>query len=350
MKKSHLTALAIVFLGLVVLWYYEQMPEKTNVKGLYVSVSKDFDRDSIKSIEAIVLSHPEERLELVRQKGGWKVRLTKKGQRFWARAKKTKVERLLSLLAGLQGEPRAKGKKYLSTFGLDKGEGLKITLKNGSKEVLTVTVGSKGPDWGSSFLRVGSSDTVYLVSRDILSVFDIWSKRPEKGLDLEPWVDLDVLSVFPSGIKMCSLDAGEKSWSLSRITKDGKAKGNPDTWRFKKGGQVTEKTSKQVMEYLSKLIPLRAKDVVPPSEGEKWGGRGSNKTPESFSCLLKSGPLRQVEIGGCLKGSKRCLVKANGFAYEVDYSWVQDVENPFEKEKKVDATGSKKTGKSVKKD
>ncbi|RUM87317.1 MAG: hypothetical protein DSZ23_06010 [Thermodesulfatator sp.] len=358
MKSSHLAALAALFLIMVVAWYWVQRPETAKVTDLYQQVTGDFKTDDIKSISARVLAHAEKGLELKKVKDGWVITLDRDGERFPAPARKSKVERLVSLLRGLQGEVRAEGKEHLSTFGLEKGQGLEITLGDGKSSKLTLLVGMKGPDWGSCFVRLPDSDKVYLVSRDILSVFDIWSRRPEKALDLQPWVDLDVISAYPGSIKECSYKSGSIAWSLESQKDSGKedskdGKTGKNKWIFEMNEKRHEKTDAEVSGYLSTILPLRARDIVPPSAVEKTGlsGAGKGGAISVFTYSVKSGPEASVEITGCQKEKKFCLVKSRGYVFQVDMDWKNKLEHPFSKDKKDKKTGSgsgKKKSGSVK--
>ncbi len=357
MKKNQLVILAVFFIAAVAAWYYVRQPQKTRMADLYSQVAGRFQTKNIKTIEARVLSHPEKVLMLKLDKDGWKVTLEREGEKFQAPAKKSKVERLIGLLNGLQGELRAKGKKHLSTFGLQEGQGLEISLKQDGKTVVSIVAGMKGPDWGSCFVRSTGSDKVYLVSRDIFSVFDIWSRKPEKALSLEPWVDLDVISAFADAVDTCSYESSNTSWKLSRIEsdtgKDGKddnataaekTGGKKKAWRLETGTKVMEKSWEEARQYLSSIIPLRARDIEPPSAAEKAGFSRAGKAQAVFTCRLESGAEKRVEIGSCSSKDKTCLVRAGGYIYKIDSTWKERLEKPFVKGKK----GSDKPGKAGK--
>ncbi len=350
MKRSHLLGLTIVFLFVIGLWYYLTQPEKSNVADLYAKVTTDFDKEAISSIEARVLNQSGHGLELIKDKDGWKVGISKQGHSFWAPAKKSKVERLLGLLQGLQGEVRAEGKRHLSVFGLDEGKGLKVTLKKGKSDELSIIIGGKGPEWGSSFVRRPGSNTVYLVQRDILSVFDIWSKRPDKPLDPDPWVNLKVIPAFPSDIDRCSYGSDVTDWVLSRLDegeKDSTEKGKKvERWTFKKDDSLSEKSQKEVIAYLSKILPLKARDILPAEVLQKTNASKDRRLSAHFAYRLKAGPEKRVEIASCSKKNKTCLVKAGQYVYKIDGSWKKMLDNPFSKEKKVAAKGKGSASKS----
>ncbi len=352
MKRNQLIVLSLCFIAMVAAWYFVQQPKRNSATDLYSQVTGSFETSAIDSIEARVLSHPENTLRLSRTKAGWQIALKKGGEEFPAPAKKAKVERLLGLLEGLQGEFRAEGRDLLSTFGLEKGHGLEIRLKKDGKDLVAIVAGMKGPDWGSTFVRQEGFDRVYLVNRDIFSVFDIWSRKPDKALSLEPWVDLDVISAFPDSVKTCSYKSGERSWSISgpepekeqkkgvkgqagskKASPEGKSKGK-EAWSFETRGKVVEKSWEEVRKYLSPVLPLRARDVEPPSVAGKAGLAPGQKASAVFTCRLKSGAEQRVEIGSCDEKDKTCLVRARGYIYRVDSAWKEKLEKPFSTEGK----------------
>ncbi len=327
MKRKQLIILCTCFVLAVAAWYYVQQPRKTAVTDIYSTITQAFPASSVKSIEARVLSHPEKPLRLKLGKDGWTLVLERNGRSFNAPAKRAKVERLIKLLSELQGELRADGKDHLSTFGLEEGHGLEIVLKNGDKKVAAIVAGMKGPDWSSCFVRPKDSERVYLVSKDIFSVFDIWSKRPDKALNLDPWVDLDVISAYPGKVEGCAFKSRVSSWSLKREENPGKVKKpEKEGWIFETGGKRIEKTGEEARKYLSGILPLRAREIEPPCKAGKPGA--------TFKYKLKSGPESTVEIMSCNSKEKTCTVRSRGYFYRVDSSWKEKLEKPFSEKKK----------------
>ncbi len=341
MKKNHLIILAGLLAALVAAYFFVQRPKTSKVAGFYRQVTPAFDIDSINSIDALVLSHPDTMLHLRKGKTGWVVEMERDGEKFQAPARDSKVKRLLGILRDMQGELRAQGSNHFATFNIGQKEGLKITVSSTDGKQFTLVVGKKGPDWSSSFVRKADSDKIFLVSKNILAAFDIWSEKPDKDLNLKSWVNMDVISVFPDDVKRCSYESKDLSWSLTRANANNNKnngqnkstidkKGGKATWIFKTGDTRQKESAAEVEEYLSKLLPLHAKDIEAPSAATKSGrSQDSAEKMASFSCTVESGPEITVTIDRCLDKEKYCLVRRNNYIFKVDKTWVQRLQKPF---------------------
>ncbi len=361
MKRIYLIILAVAFVSLAAIYYWQQRPRNLAPQDLFTGVGQGIDPDDINKVEVWAEGDTNAtRLDRIKKDGNWWVKRDLKQGGFLAPAKADRIERLIKTLAGLEGETRAKGSDILGTFNLEDDQGLHILLEGpGIKTV--IIAGKKGPRWDTCFVRRGSSDQVILASKNILSLFDIWSDVPEKTPGSSAWTDLRVADYRPDEIEGVSFSQGDEQWSLvrkeekatetagtgensSKDTNSTTAKGKginkntvhkaPSAWSFTENGNTQGIPGKKAQGYLSRLFPLAATDVEDPKRAKDYGlgpgqhsGRITVHTSTKGVIIFHVGNYDLQKKAGWIQNEK-------GVIYRIQAEWVKTVRHPFGKDKK----------------
>ncbi|NPA95653.1 MAG: DUF4340 domain-containing protein, partial [Thermodesulfobacteria bacterium] len=308
-----LLVLAVIFVGLVMLYFLQQRPQSREMAKVFITLLPELKKDTPDYIEVFSRGHEGEHLILKKGPNGWMVQVERKGKRFWALAKQNKVKKLLTDLSEFTGELRASHRSYLGDFGLGEKQGLEILLKRDGKEITVLVVGKKGPGWGTCFVKRDDENKVYLVSRDLLADFDIWSPQVNQPVQIRSWLDLQVIRQNPANIKVCSYSGKRTRWELKR--KDAKAKAGQEGWIFTRGRTRKELGKEEAKRVLGQFFPLYAQDVAPPETFKISGAKGGIFQYSATN----TGESSKLEIGRCSKKEKTCLVKTSaGFVFKVD--------------------------------
>ncbi len=340
MKAWQLVVLALIFVGLVLLYFLEQRPQSRENAKVFITLLPELKKYQPDQIEAFSRSQKGPHLILRKDTYGWSVRVEREGKPFWTIAKQSKVDKLIQDLSEFTGELRAAHHSYLEDFGLGEKQGLEILLKKDGKEITTLVVGKKGPGWGSCFVKRDDEDKVYLVSRDLLADFDIWTQQITQPLQIRSWIDLQVIKENATKIKSCGFSGGKINWTLEKRNKD--KKDGKEVWVFVENGVDRKLKPSDAQKVLGQFFPLYAKDVAPPETFEE---KSSGKGQLEFNYISSdTGQRTALHIGKCLRQKKVCLVKDEmGHVFQVDEVFVKRLKKPLDvlKEKKV-AKGPKK--------
>lgn len=346
MKRIHLMILGGTFILLAGLYFWQQQrPQTSPVTDLYTILVPEMDLASIDALEAW---SPED-------KDGRRFRLRKKDGLWWvdrgfsAPVKKDRVERLLQTLKDLKGETRASGQEVFATFDLEDDRALHLALREGDRERAHLIVGKRGTTWDTVFMRRTGSNEIYLASKNLLSLFDIWSERAEKTPEARVWLDLSVVAEGPQRIEGLSYRRGEIEWSLVAGGRQDERQGETleaeerkdvsqgqgtdevkRTWLYVYRGQKGEDVTKEEVEgLLSELFPLDAKDVVSPDEAGEIGlgvedqeGRLTVHSIGKGIRILHLGRRDEEKGLGWIRNER-------GVIYEVEAEWLAKVHKPF---------------------
>ncbi len=308
MKKSYLFILASTLLILAGIYIYQQRPARVHDEDFYSRLCP-----SVQSAEEILVwtgkAQTKNALHIKKNDKGWWVYLSGNSTTYPAPAKVQKVRRLLFQISNLQGEKRASGKDILETFHLKDSEALHLLFKRNGKELAHLLAGKRGPRWDSCFVRRNQDDTVYLVSRNLLGLFDIWNLIPKRNPEAAPWVDLTVISQGPEEIEGISYSRGSLEWSLvqnsealsKKADKEGKTtgkiSGNSGTdWILTFDGNVSHKKDADAQKLLSVLFPLEAEKIVPVAKAGKIG-LGPGDQYGRLTVHLKGRGMKLLHVG-----------------------------------------------------
>lgn len=355
MKSKHIAILVVILVALIGVYFLLQRPKQTDLSTLYTKITPEIKLNQVEAIRAINLSNSESEIFIRKSGSRWEIKLKREGEEFFAPVKPNKIEKLITDISSLTGELRASGKDVLKDFALQKGHGILIEILGKSGKIVEIIVGKKGPRWGSSFVKLKNSDKVYLVSRDLLVDFDIWTNKPEKGLSVQPWIDLQIIKETPKEIKEANFKSKKLNWRLflKEIEEDDEKSGkkeasNPEenskykrrVWIFEKNGKRHQKSNIEVEEYLSTIFPLYANDILNPKRSKEFHLE-DRKGAKKFTFIRTDGVMKTIYIGSCNKKGDKCyIVDEYGYLFEVSSSWIKTLENPFKK--KAKAKGNKK--------
>jgi len=339
MKTWQLVMLGLILVSLVLFYFLKQRPRSQEIGKLFITLLSELKDKEPDFIEAFSRNDDTSRLLLKREKHGWMIFVKQGNEGFWVPAKDQKVKKLLLDLSDFTGELRSSSRQYLEDFGLGTGQGLEIILKNSGKQISQIVVGKKGPSWGSCFVKRDDESKVYLVSRDLLADFDIWTDKVQGPLEVRPWIDLNVLSLDPQDVILCSYSKDDNSWSLKRsIQKDTK---NSGTWIFIRDKKKEVISHKKALKILGKLFPIHARDVASANDLQK---KMSSKDRGLFICKDNRGMMHSLSIVHCSKEEELCLVKnEKGYVYKVDKKVVDELRNPLTLKETAQHSGKEKS-------
>ena len=342
MRPLYLAILAVLVAALGALYVWEQGPKKVPTDMLFTRITPELGIESVDALEAWVEGKGEH-LRLWKGKEGWMVKAVDGNFTFDAPCDEGRVKRAVERLSALEGEFRAEGKELLSTFGLGEDEALHVVLKSGGKEKVHLLVGKRGPRWDSSFVRAKGSDKVYLVSKNILGLFDLWSERPEKSPEPDGWTDKTVISGSWKDLTGITWQKGGTQWTLALEEPSGNASGSEKggaRWVLTKDG-LTKTVDAEALKrtFLMGLAPLYASRLVAPQRAEEVGlskGSGYGRLTLHF----RDKGLKIYHVGKRDEKEKVGWVSdERGYLFEVPGRWVEQVEKGPPQEGEGNETG-----------
>jgi hypothetical protein len=163
-----------------------------------------------------------------------------------------KVEDLLSNLADAKAEERRVNLEQLATYGLADAKLLTVVSvsDSGGKELASVRLGKKGPDWGSAWTQRNGKQEVLLLNEGPLG------RLVDGELKLKDWLDKQPAKNEATGLNKL-LISGELQAELRRS--QAAADAGPALWRNAAGETVE---SSKVDALLSNLNGLYIDDVA----------------------------------------------------------------------------------------
>ncbi len=321
MRFWQLIALGLIFISLTLLYLLKQRPMSQEMAKVFITLLPEIKEGRPDYICAFSRSDTIKKLEIRKTKDGWEVHVKQKEQDFWAPAKEPRVEKLIKDFSDFTGELRSSNKKYLRDFGLGQGQGLEVDLKRDGSDIAKIVVGKKGPSWGTSFVKRDDSDRVFLVSRDLLGDFDIWTNEIRGPIEVRPWMDLVVIPNTSIDIEECRFESKAENWSLSRQKKNEKD-GNVQ-WVFKVKDKKKLITQKDASKILDQFFPFYARDILPKGEFE-----GLDKEMK-FVYKNRNGRKHYLLIDGCHEKEGYCLLRDDrGYVFKVDRAIISKLKSP----------------------
>jgi len=269
--------------------------------GFYIVIEKKFTYNFVNRFINITQNLYPERIDeivLAKKKGkDWQKWILKKTDHKWEiiykyprPANVKKIRNILAAFRNIKGEIRAKSEKTWSVFNLRDDQALHLFIKNKNKLIAHFLIGKKGPSFDTCFIRLPDSPEVYLVNKNILTLFKIFSKEPkfpDPKQFLELFTDWKVINPPIKLISELNFSYYTYKWNL---------KINSNSALFN-GKNIS---LKKVNLFLKKFFPLMSVEILDP---EKF----KNKKFEGiFNIKLKKGPqftlkITQTEKGLCVK-------------------------------------------------
>lgn len=332
MKSWQLSILAILFICLVFIYFAGQRQQREEGPDIFVSILPNFENQGPDSLKAYWRGSKDKGLVIKKTKDGWLVSVKKEGKKFWTYAKSQKVEKLLHDLSSLTGQLRADDRRYLDDFGLGENQGLQIVLERSGSRLASLVVGKKGPGWGSCFVKKADSSKVYLVSKDILADFDIWSKQMDSPIEIRPWIELTLIKETPFEINEVEYKSGKIHWSLKRGQQKQESK-----WQLNIGKKSQVIDGNRAQEILSRLFPMRATKPLPKDE---FRIKDKAKEEDVLTVKDKNGTLHLLYLPPCNEKEQICLVKdEKGYVFNIAKDIKKDLDEPKKLIKEEDKKG-----------
>ena len=188
MKFKQIIFLGAIFLLLLVVLLTKKVFIKPEVETTeYAKLQVSLDSASIYAVE-FKKGNSGDTVRLEREEEEWRI-----PTKWNIRADKQRIENLMKDIGMLQGELRSSSKKLFSDYGISPDKAFSITTfdKEGNPQD-TFFVGTKKLGTGSSFLRKGDSEDVYLVDKDIFSLLGVYGNPEDAALKTDKWIDLSI--------------------------------------------------------------------------------------------------------------------------------------------------------------
>lgn len=176
MKQQHLVLLGGLVLGLLV--YNIATTEGDVTVNKLADSSIELATFQASSAAGIVVAKGDTKIELKKDKEQWKLSTGHL-------ADQRKATELVEDMAALRAEVRPANSEQLELYGLDeKSTKTRVAVLGGDgKDLGSVTIGKKGPDWGTAFTKRPSQDEVLLLAEGPVG-------RVASGeLKLSSWID-----------------------------------------------------------------------------------------------------------------------------------------------------------------
>lgn len=182
--------------------------------------------------------------------------------KYGIKARKPSVDNLLKELKGLKGEVRAESKDLFADFQIEDSKALHILIEAGTGNIINhLVVSFLKPDWNKTFVRQDKSEKVVLVNKDILSLFNLYSK--EAKLNDTYFADLKLFTFEAKQIQKIELISDKEQLIFKKSQLESSA--NP-VWNFEPAlAQGEEIDTSKVDELLRNISNIYAKEILDPS-------------------------------------------------------------------------------------
>lgn len=166
LKPKHFLILAVVLVILVGISFLQRADRRRDATqpALDVVLAGDW---TAAELSRLVVGFGEEAEALVLERGpdGWIV-----ASHWGAAASEQRIDTLLDVLGGLEGEFRSDRADVLADYGLAGQNTVRVTgYDQGGTEAFAIDVGAKVPGAAGQFVRRPGEDTVYLTTTSVLS-------------------------------------------------------------------------------------------------------------------------------------------------------------------------------------
>lgn len=171
---------------------------------LHRFANADVDAAAVTSVE---LASPDKAtVRLDKGAGGWVVTSLD-----GVPANAASVEHLVTLLATLDGELRSTDAASLTEYGLDDGQALRLTLRQGDRDTLRLLLGKA--DLRQAFVRRDGSTEVYVVPGSVSGQAGIRNGTPGAQF----WIETKLLAVDPDDVRELRVSVPGGESVLTRV-------------------------------------------------------------------------------------------------------------------------------------
>ncbi len=180
-------------------------------------------------------------------------------------ADKVKINFLLGQIDSLQGELRSDEGSILADYGISNKQGVHIQLKNKAKEICHIVIGTKKAGWKKNFVRLNSSNAVYIADGDMLSALGLYGDIESENLKPDQWLDKQILHFAQDKIKSVKLEKGKDMFMNIEKAADDK---NSEWKTIKDYSQKIDQS--KITGFLKLLSELRAGSFASAEESKKF--------------------------------------------------------------------------------
>ncbi|MAO84889.1 MAG: hypothetical protein CMH50_13590 [Myxococcales bacterium] len=272
---------------------------EVNQLGQTAVTLSSFEADKARTIR---IDKGEAKVEVTKQKDTWTLGTGHK-------ADQRKAKELVDDLAKLSGEKRPAKMDQLDRYGLDEKSEKTIikVLGEGDAVLAEVTLGKKGPDWGTAFTKRADKDEVLLLNEGPAG-------RVAGGeLKLSAWIDSTVIRFKQdktTSLKVSGVQTGE----FSRPTVPGEGDAGPSLgdWKSLSAGPFNGEKFNSLM---NRLDGLYLKAPLATAEGEA-----------KLTFKASGGDDRTIELLSQPEEGDDRWVRVDGLGYVVSKSSFENVE------------------------
>jgi hypothetical protein len=217
MRKNTVVAIIVVIVALVAVRAIQEINknrQKAPPGGEFAKILPEGMRAAdIQKIEIYRGDKRDQKITLERTKDGWGL-----PSRFNSKGNEKSVTDLLDDMKKLTGEVRTKKASLHKDFGITADKAVHIALydKKG-KLYQDLLLGKKGERYSEGFVRLASSDKVYLADKNLLTNLGIYGDTDEP--DAKKWLDLKIIDKKKEDVAKLVLDMPGKQVVIERQEK-----------------------------------------------------------------------------------------------------------------------------------
>ncbi len=312
MKKSTVITIIVVIFALIVVRGVQEIVknrQKARPGGDFVSILPEDTRAAdIQKLEIYRGEEKKDAIVLERSKDGWAV-----PSRFGAKGNEGNISNLLNDIKKLSGELRTKKASLHEDFGITAKKAVHISLYDRKGKLYQdLLLGKRGERGTEGFVRLASSNKVYLADKNLLSNLGIYGETDNP--DAKKWLELKMLDKKKEEMAKVALDMPGKQVVLEKKEKKKEEKPEetpeesetPPTPEEKKGEKkeyewvlASPPTEFQLKEpavnsLVSSVSQLNAEDIADPAKMNEYGFDASMYTA---TITMDDGSIETLLVG-----------------------------------------------------
>ena len=299
MSGKRLLPLAAVLVVLVaVALMVKRQPTPTRLMdqvGWERLVPDTLKAESITGVDMYQGSLPDQVLSLRRRGDAWQV-----ATYFDAPVRLGRIESLLELVGGLEGELRADRDELVGDFDLEEEQALHLRVYTGDAEepALHLLAGRGGRR--SGFVRLVGDSRVYNVDLNLHSMAGLWGENLGNPPEAETWLQLRLNEFRSENVAAVELESPRGHFRFARVGPEGAegaegAAAEQGSWRSEVP-DVDYEVNQQLLNRLAVALGnLRADDVADGSNVAAYGLEDSVYRA-ALTVRLGAEPTRQVRM------------------------------------------------------
>ena len=348
MKEKHLKILAGVFAFLLVI-YFVTKPRHTevNIDELVQSILIGVSKEDVHHVEIYKETNSDTpaQMDFSLVDDTWRIT-----SRFFCKAKKSRIERIINDLIDMTGNVRSTDPKHHSTYEITDEQGIHIILKDeAEKPLANLIVGKKGEDANSGFVRFTDREKVYFVDKNVLNALGIYGQIDTlTTFDAKSFVDLEAVKKEKDDLSQVALVRDGTQMIVKKVEREEevvkddstKAMEKKNVWVYvDRKGKETDLDQTEVDKFLKDVTTIRGQEAVDRvgetlADMNKPSRYGLSRPKRFIAYFDADGKQENVLMGSVYEEDKGVYmqVQTDGLIYKLAktnydkiFKWVDDL-------------------------